>query len=943
MKKLNIQHVTSILSMAFLLSACDRMAVDDSKVSLRLPKTVSGKAGAQSVSQLKHIAVQVTAADMTTPVVLILDSHDSQTVPSEITLEIPSGDNRLIQVLAAYGSGSNDDNAMIYYGDVTKNLLGGTDTADVPLDNLSGALPEEEGRVYGRYLTGVNQGPSGELKMVYRPAGKPGIVVDRQQILGGWFEATVFKNVPVDYVLPDGSLLGQQWTLDSLPLSKHLMRIRLPAHSEKRWEGNSNYWQDRGADNKFLGFFASQATLLDDKKVCAPAKTAKNSGDLYFGNKYLGHSTLNVIPIKAFFTGTTPQVSANFASIMGGLDISACSTLPLAEEFKRYLVLDNSNLGNELWESIEGLSGLRGGIAAPRIKSIDGITSYRNSYQYGGNANGSFLEVPLLPGIKDSVTSYQIYKATTGSMAPMGYDNRCEPKDLQRHGWILQRTNILPEGPGDSVQFTLGNIGFTPDQNSSYMLCLSKNNIPFGSQISFSSWTFAGQPAAALNLTMSSSPYGYASYPLVNECRRLEVNLSNTSGPVMNLNGVSVSLSAGGEAVLYADATCSTTASTNLNVTLPAGTTSLPVYVKSASPSSYQITIDSNSGGLTPPAALPMTVIDAPTTVLQVELSTNNSDMYAGYPAELKIYRNGCFPMKLRLTNSGISVVSSGSASLSWYKLDGTTSATPPTGTRLINNCVSRSAIGSLNFSATSIAEFAIEVGADLPTNLILKADGFSASAQIVFNNAPLVHHLSLRWPSGSSETPAVGSCQALEVVAKDAADQDLPIPAGQRLSFMPSTVYQGTTPGPLAEFFDGSDCSYNSNNYTISSGEVSRTIYVKAINAYAGYISYNSEHTERTQGYSTDLISKLALSPYVLPLSVTVPDPTILVGGFATFSIVGGVPPYTAQVLTGPGSVSVVGYPPHAIQVTASGVGTIQVSVTDSKGTVHLVNLTGQ
>ncbi|MFV8258210.1 hypothetical protein ACNQKP_10400 [Bdellovibrio bacteriovorus] len=942
MKKLNIQQVTSILSMLLLLSACDRMAVEDSKVSLKLPKTVSGKAGAQSVSALKHIAVQVTAADMAEPVTLILDSHDSQSLPSEVTLEIPSGNNRLIQVLAAYGTGSNDDNAIIYYGDVTKTLIGGTDSADVPLDNLSGTQPEEEGRVYGRYLTAANQGPSGELKMVYRPAGKPGIVVDRRHILGGWFEATVFKNVAVDYVLPDGSLLGNQWTLDSLPVSKHLMRIRMPAHSERKWENNSNYWQDRGIDNRFLGFFAAQAALLDDKKVCSFSKTTKNNGDVYFGNKYLSHSVLDIMPIKAFFTGTTPQVSAGFASIIGGMDITACSSLPLAEEFKRYLILDNSSFGNELWESIEGLSGLRRGLAAVREKSTDGITTYRNTFKQGANANGPYFEVSLLPGLKEAVTSYQIYKSTQSTYAPMGYDNRCEPEELSKQGWSLLRTNSLPGGPGDSAQFSIGNIGFTPDQYTNYIICLSKNNIPFGSQVPFSMWSFSSQPPTGMNLHLGSNQYNQSSQPLVNECRRIEVTLTSSAGGILNANGVTATIDAEGQSVLYTNATCTSTSASTINVTMAAGSTFVHFYTKSASPLSYNISVTSNSAGLTPPAPLYVSVTEPPTTIYQMEMAMNSSSWYSGTTAELKLFKNGCFPMMVRLTNSGYSVESSGTVDLFWYKLDGSTAYTPPAGTRLVNNCITKSPITQLSYSNSAIAEFAIEVGTEIPNNATLKAEGFGNTVQSTINNSPLVHHLAVRLPGGSTSTPPVGSCQALEFVAKNASDQDVTIPAGQILRFMPTTIMQGSGSTALVDFYDSSSCSYNSNNYTMAAGESVKTIYMKAKSPQTANITYSSEHAERTQGYNSDLISKLTINPVVMPLLVPVPDPIVLVGNSITLYIQGGVPPYTVQKTSGAASHYYSEYS-SSISVTAEGVGAIQLSVTDSMGNVQLINLTGQ
>lgn len=934
MKKLNIQSVASILSTLFLLSACDRMAVDSSKISLKLPKEISGKVGALSSVELRHIAVQVTAADMAEPQILILDANDNEPLPADITLEIPSGNNRLIQVLAAYGS--ENDSATLYYGDVTKSLTGGSSAAEVPMDNLSGAQAEEEGRIYGRFLTAENQGPSGELKMVYRPAGKPSILVDRTMILGGWFNATIFKNVAVDYILPDGSFLGQQWSLDTMPLSKHLMRVRIPAHKETYYNGMTapQTWGDRGTDNELLGFFSANAALLTDKKVCAPAKTQKNNGDIFFGNKYLSQSYLDPLPIKAFFTGTTPQYNDTTATFSGGLDSSSCAPLALADEFKKYIFLDASQGGHTINESIEWNTGLLGGVAAPR-EFYPSINIFgRASYKIGMDTNGAYMDAHLLPGIKDTLTHYQIYKRTNSGGS---YPDSCRPDSLNREGLVLYKTNTIPGNSGDYIRLTPGNLGITLDANSSYVACLSVNGVPFGGAIYLNTWSFNIASATSVQLAAPSAP----SQVVVNTCRQYDVNLLNMgTGQVANTSNIAVTVSAN-DSVLYSDSSCSNTGASTLNVTIPAGSVTQAVYFKAPTATTFNLDITSATGALTLPPSMAVYVQDVPTYVNQLEILSDDSDHNYVSP-EIRAYKNGCFPLKVQLLYNQIPFSSSGTVNLNFKSLDGTTTFTPPSGTRLVNNCTARTPLSSLTFSSSSSESFALEVGSTLPTNFKLLAEGFTYTAQANVNPGPLVHHLSLRLPGGSSTSPGIGTCQPVEFVAKDAADQEVMIPAGQILLFTADIIAGGSNPGAL-EFHSSGSCYSPVSNFSIASGASYATVYMKALQPFPADVTYSSQFTERGSNSGPDVLSKMTFTPYILPLAVTVPAPEITVGYSVNYTITGGVPPYSATVTSGSGNASTTYYAPYSVSVTASAAGPITVLVTDGSGMSTTLNLVGQ
>src|SRR5262249_15661532 len=138
----------------------------------------------------------------------------------------------------------NSDSALIYYGDVTQSLKNATENVAVNVSKLGGSGASTMARITGRFLTSSNKGPTGTLSMIYRPAGKPAMEVDKKPITSGWFEVCNLQDIAVDYVISEGDevgkVLGSLWTNASFAPSEKLLRISIPAGYEERWDGTSH-------------------------------------------------------------------------------------------------------------------------------------------------------------------------------------------------------------------------------------------------------------------------------------------------------------------------------------------------------------------------------------------------------------------------------------------------------------------------------------------------------------------------------------------------------------------------------------------------------------------------------------------------------------------------------------------------------------------------------
>ncbi len=197
------------------LSGCTRPQGDSSTVSLALPpKVISAKtlaqqsAGALNTEDivLSHVVVNITGPGIPSPLLITWDKHNSTgTAPTGFTIDVPKGNDRLIQVLGVYQSSVNDT-MTLYYGDLNKSLSSATESAEVRILALGGSTPTLSGQISGRYLTTGNAGPTGDLAIKFNPgSGKPRMLIERSTIYNGWFSVFGLSSIPLEYeVLPIG-------------------------------------------------------------------------------------------------------------------------------------------------------------------------------------------------------------------------------------------------------------------------------------------------------------------------------------------------------------------------------------------------------------------------------------------------------------------------------------------------------------------------------------------------------------------------------------------------------------------------------------------------------------------------------------------------------------------------------------------------------------------
>lgn len=946
MKRSIHQYVISFL---FLFTmGCDRLKVDSSKISLQVPKNLSGKMNSSSATlSLKHLAVQVTASDMSHPVILLQDAGDSSSLGSEITLEIPSGSNRLVQVLAAYAPAGSDGGAILYYGDVSKSLTGTAETLDVPLQKL-GSENTVEGRLHGRYLTAVNAGPSGELKLFYRPTGKPALLVDRKMMFGGWFEMVAFSDIPMDYVLPDGSSMGEQWTTNTLTTGPHLIKVIEPSSFRDRWtSAGSSTWEPRSPENKFYGFFAKNSSYLANKTVCVQSSLS-NGGTLYSSSHFVTENRNHLMPIKHFAAGTTPTATPQAIAFVGGRAFAECASLPAAEEFVSYLKFNGTNWDNRIYDIGEssGIIGLQ-----TMFTRLGESPMNRTINKFGLDAGGAYVETRPLPGALEGFNGLQVYRKSSANTTP-GYtsesDESCESDRLSRYGWSLHKSLTLPPLTNGALKTYLNTLNLSPQTEYQHIVCLSKDGQPYGKPTHV--WAGTGNPATPPNMlniasTSSNSGAPYNSWPIPGECRPVMVSLSGSLVGVNPYPSLGYSVAATDSlgspaAILYSSKDCTSTPTSSLSKTFDPQVAESTLYVKSASSDSFNLAV-TNTLGLSNPPPFALTVVPATNTPNSVSLALDivSSSTGGSFPSLTGIFPQGCHPAIAFFSEGGNPVNNSGSATFSWTELDGTTAYTPPSDIKIVDNCISKSPQSSINV-VNGVGRFAVTTGTTLLSNVTLKVEGFGASGKTDVNITPLAHRLSLTLPPGSSTSPVAYQCQAVKVEARDAAGNLVTVPTNKKIRFSLQARSEVMGQPTSVSFYSDSSCMIQQQEYDVVSGTSSTLVYMKTNDLGVFFVGYSSQFT---QNYGS-MDSEIRMSPLPAPLSVDLGGysniPNTVYHGFGIF---GGTPPYTATVTQGSAVVDVAQpYPPlWQLQLTPSATGPLTIQVTDSKGQTTQVNLT--
>ena len=192
------------LSFAFLIACTRKVQENTSLLSL------SFQSRAMAITDVKHLIVSVQGPSMS-PAIYYFDAcpgggdtcPNPMIPPSAVTLEVPKGKGRLIQVLYVLGSGGGSMG--MYYGDSLKDLSLNQESVAIPTSAV-GAVSNSHAEVFGK----VCDGSTGPQTLSIAIPGKPPVPFRRQFTYSGFFEIGFPLDLPFSLYTSGRSLIENQ-------------------------------------------------------------------------------------------------------------------------------------------------------------------------------------------------------------------------------------------------------------------------------------------------------------------------------------------------------------------------------------------------------------------------------------------------------------------------------------------------------------------------------------------------------------------------------------------------------------------------------------------------------------------------------------------------------------------------------------------------------------
>ena len=653
-KRISQIRFVSLLPCLLLILACTRNVEQKSAVSLSLPTQISSKTQgvapskatsksnskaskstlSTAIADVSHVVINASGPGIPTSLCHFDVRRQDATGPCDfsgfplVTVNVPSGPDRLIQVGAMYEGSSAG--AILTYGDAVRSLSPGNAEVSIALQTINAGA--QQGRVYGRFLTSQDEGPTGRLDVRVRPPnGRPSITLMRTEIYSGWFQAMSLSSVDIEYVVVNP---GQEFMLWGRPANK--------AFLESLQQSGGPVLVENFTEYRAFGFFGASSGL-------AGKSAAPTCGSLEFTQCIGGNSKFSG-PFSAGANGLLSSTAGTFSwTYLPGVSTAITGVRILYnpvvnsqnnEPFTRAFALDDRQFNCHFLESLpttQVLSSLVpnsvssfvpnvGSFPATALFAIcpvrDGrmMTSalvYPDNYNGGGSGPYLRLEVNNSGGGQvPTLTVGQCYPAQYKLFTSSGTGN-ASPYNVTTPATVTTPTNPLTGSPWFEVHTASGcnSISYAPMSISagsssapSFWLKpiltgggLGINpGLTSGESINFhaSSNTFnVGLPELKIfgpsMLVTGSSPY--SCYAL--SISRVEANgFMISSGPLLP-----IVLSDGGDVTLdyfLSPTDCQTSANLNPNLSIAAGTPSTQVFVRRTS-GVGAIPLEASAGGFT--------------------------------------------------------------------------------------------------------------------------------------------------------------------------------------------------------------------------------------------------------------------------------------------------------------------------------------------------------
>ena len=261
--------ISLMIVFAMTLLGCIRATSDKIKVGISLP-SVKSENGAQSNQTLQHVIINITGSGME-PYLFTWDAHNATGSTNQFSFEFDSGTQRLVQALAVYVDTSTEMMSF-YYGDANADFTNSSVNISLPIIKLDSGY-NASGNISGRYLTSDTGGPTGPVKVTYKPSGKPEMIIERSYIYNGWFNLFGLSDVEFTYSLNDGTVLfgGPTKLLGSSRIpdnSDTVLKLQVPLR--RRSKGDGTYEQSEPRVRVYGWFFdlGVSSTVQAGKKIC---------------------------------------------------------------------------------------------------------------------------------------------------------------------------------------------------------------------------------------------------------------------------------------------------------------------------------------------------------------------------------------------------------------------------------------------------------------------------------------------------------------------------------------------------------------------------------------------------------------------------------------------------------------------------------------------------
>lgn len=456
--------------MGLAISSCSRQVEETSQLLISIPRSIS-KVITLSAPQLKHVVINVTGPNLANPVFVEWNANRPGphcTADAVCQISVSRGNDRLIQVLTVYEDATGVQS--FQYGDALKSLAAPEESIALTTAVI-GSGSDEDVSIQGRYLTTATTGPTGLLKVHYRPAGKPTMVLGHEEMVNGWFRTFSTSGLKLEYMLDGQLLFGGAQALEDFrkPASVNVLEMRWPT---LYWENfGSSERRKNPASRRIMGFFGPGATA--NHKVCY-STTAGNLSSAY--SAATGGSLVSYDPTSTSASVIRVQVNAGRSNDCAGLT-----------QFVQQLTF------NPLLDSDLGMRGIFQRQALGRLISITGA---------GASTTATWA---VLPGVETAIQNFHLFLILNGNIDPYRTGSHGQVNCKERYDRRFNGDGnavYLGQTPGATPSIIIGS---QATSSSQLLICLESQNRILEISEMDSAWSWSPSSSTSTSSTTSTS------------------------------------------------------------------------------------------------------------------------------------------------------------------------------------------------------------------------------------------------------------------------------------------------------------------------------------------------------------------------------------------------------------------------------------------------------